>query len=246
MSLNIEVVVGEPVKLTTAGKYCDRDIVVTGNGYTEADLQAKYDAGAKAEYDRFWDALQHSNEEYIHYGYMFACRDIWTQENIEKVKHKNLKANYVSVVFSNNTSITDLSMFRFEPELDQWGKKYKKIYSNTFGSCTNLEKCMEIDFDTIGSCPNMFNNCTSLVELPVIGTLTVSGLNLQYSTKLSHDSIVGIVNALSSTASGQSVTFSKTAVNAAFETSMGTADGSTSTEWTALANTKSNWTFNLV
>lgn len=47
MSFNIEVEGGKAVKLPTAGKYCDRDILVTaaGGGYTEDDLQAKYDEG---------------------------------------------------------------------------------------------------------------------------------------------------------------------------------------------------------
>ncbi len=45
MSFHIEVSGGKTVKLPTAGKYCDRDIVVTDGGYTEADLQASYAKG---------------------------------------------------------------------------------------------------------------------------------------------------------------------------------------------------------
>jgi hypothetical protein len=66
------------------------------------------------------------------------------------------------------------------------------------------------------------------------------------SDKLTHDSIASIINTLSATTAGQSVTFSVTAVNNAFETSSGAADGSTSAEWNALVATKSNWTISLV
>lgn len=45
MSFEIEVESGKTVKLTTAGKYCDRDILVTATGYTENDLQMEYNIG---------------------------------------------------------------------------------------------------------------------------------------------------------------------------------------------------------
>lgn len=48
MTHNIEVESGKQVKLTTAGKYCDRDILVSGTGSDPADLQAKYDEGVTA------------------------------------------------------------------------------------------------------------------------------------------------------------------------------------------------------
>ena len=51
-----------------------------------------------------------------------------------------------------------------------------------------------------------------------------------------------VINALSDTASGQTLTLNITAVNKAFETAAGAADGSTSTEFAALVATKTNWT----
>lgn len=152
--------------------------------------------GQKAEYDRLWNKLQRNNEEYLYYGYAFANRDLWTQENLEMIKHKNLKANYVSVVFINNSSITDLSAFSFDLGLNEFGEKTRATYSNTFGYCSNLVKCMTIDFDTVMSCPNMFAGCSSLVDLPVTGTLSVNGFSVAESPKLSHESLIGIINAL--------------------------------------------------
>jgi hypothetical protein len=60
--------------------------------------------------------------------------------------------------------------------------------------------------------------------------------NVHWSPKLSKASIESIINALSSTTSGLTVTISKTAKEAAF----------TSAEWSALIATKSNWTISLV
>jgi len=211
------------------------------DGYSDG-FQEGYDdgfsVGEKSEYDRFWDGLQRNGEEYLYYGYAFANRDLWTQENIEKVKYKTLKANYVSVVFTGNTAITDLSMFRFELVTNSSGVQSRTTYSATFSGCTNLVKCMEINLDTVMSCPNMFNNCSALEELPVTGTLVATGLDLKSSTKLNKASITGIINALTDSILSvtPSITFSKTAVNNAF----------TDDEWTALAATKTNWTINLV
>jgi len=45
MSFLFEVAGGTTIELPTAGKYCDRNILVAGKGYTAADLTAKYDRG---------------------------------------------------------------------------------------------------------------------------------------------------------------------------------------------------------
>ncbi len=92
-----------------------------------------------------------------------------------------------------------------------------------------------------------FNNCPKLQNLVISGgVIGQNGLNLQWSVELSHDSFVSLVTALSTTTSGLSVTASLQAVNKAFETSEGAADGSTSAEWVALVATRPNWTINLI
>jgi hypothetical protein len=60
--------------------------------------------------------------------------------------------------------------------------------------------------------------------------------NVHWSPKLSKASIESIINALSSTTSGLTVTISKTAKEAVFTTE----------EWATLIATKPNWTISLV
>ena len=60
-----------------------------------------------------------------------------------------------------------------------------------------------------------------------------------YCGKLTKTSITSIVNALSPTASGKTLTLSSNAVKNAF-------GSTTAAEWTALVGTKSNWTISLV
>ena len=89
-----------------------------------------------------------------------------------------------------------------------------------------------------------FAGCYKLEHLTLAGTLSVNSLTLSDCTKLSKASITSVINALSPTTSGLSVTLSETAVNNAFAN--GDTLGMDSAEWGELIETKSNWTINLV
>ena len=78
-----------------------------------------------------------------------------------------------------------------------------------------------------------FFNCTALKHIVIEGVIG-STVSFQWCP-LTKESITSIINALSTTSSGQTVTFKKTAKEAAF-----TAD-----EWDELISTKKNWTFSL-
>ena len=162
----------------------------------KTDYDEVYEAGKKAEYDAFWDGMQKNGTEPMRYYYAFANSDIWTQERIEQVKYKHLIANYFAVAFNGNTSITDLSMFSMETNISSTGNHVTVTISSCFNGCTNLIKCMPLNFNYINAAPNAFNGCAALEELPVSGTIRVNDLNLQWSTKLSHESLMSIINAL--------------------------------------------------
>jgi hypothetical protein len=218
-----------------------------GNSYEQG-----FEDGKKAEYDAFWDNIQKNGDTFMSYRYLFANEDVWTQENIEKVKYKNLKANYSSIMFVGNTSITDLSAFSIETPHTFYGDIGKTSYSNTFGGCENLVKSPLLHLGSMGGCPNMFANCFALEELNTYydesdpnGYLTAD-LDLQYSTKLNRKSIEDLVYGLSPDTSGKTITLSRAAVDKAFETSGGLEDGADSPEWYSLIDTRSNWTFNLI
>ena len=117
--------------------------------------------------------------------------------------------------------------------------------NNMFNGCSSLTTIQQLDLTSGSYINTMFTGCTSLVNLTMTGTIKSSGFNVSPCTKLSKASITSIINVLSSTTTGKSVTLSLTAVNTAFETSSGAGDGSTSEEWTTLIATKSNWTISL-
>lgn len=107
-----------------------------------------------------------------------------------------------------------------------------------FYGCKSL-----VDAGTIYCSPSTtlgyaFANCTALQEIRIRGTIGVA-INLSYSEKLSKTSIESVINALSTTTTGITLSLSRTAVTSAF--------GSTTAEkWTNLIGTKPNWTISLV
>ncbi len=126
-----------------------------------------------------------------------------------------------------------------------------------FGNCTTLERVCtcgsggnvnNINLRVTDKCTNFNNAFTYMGNLTDIkftdDSVIARNISFAQSTKLSKESIESIINALSVSETGRTLTLSKTAVNNAFKTEGGTT-GSTSEEWLALINTKSNWTITL-
>lgn len=119
--------------------------------------------------------------------------------------------------------------------------------SGVFNRCSNLKTILgELDLSDLTNSLNFFLYCGALEYVRLKANTLPLGVSFQHSENLTADSIKSIVEGLSDTATGQTLTLSKTAVNKAFETSEGANDGSTSAEWLALIATKSNWTISLV
>lgn len=124
--------------------------------------------------------------------------------------------------------------------------------------CTNANRIGTIDclifkedgsnVFTIDSWGAPFNGCIALKNISIQGKI---GCTISFAqSPLTKASIVsdegtGILNCLSDTASGKTLTLKKTAVQKAFETSEGANDGNTSEEWLTLVASKLNWTITL-
>ena len=131
----------------------------------------------------------------------------------------------------------------------EWGDGgLKPSYANNMFSNPTLHTVLgEIDFSECVNVNSTFSSASTLINIRFkAGTLSRSIDTLSGCRVLSKESLTSIVRGLSDTASGQTLTVSRTAVNKAFETSEGANDGSESTEWTALVGEKSNWTISLV
>lgn len=110
--------------------------------------------------------------------------------------------------------------------------------ANIFNSCTQLESIDEFYPSNVSSkavFSSTFANCSALTKLIFKSEISQAGLDLHWSESLSKESIESIIDNLSTTTSGLTVTISKTAKENAF----------TDEEWASLIATKPNWTISL-
>lgn len=231
----------------------------------KADYDAVYEAGKQAQYDAFWDMYQINGSRaaymYAFAGYGWDDSTFNPKYNIDsqnsvgifmysKITDLEALLNKCGITFNISKSINYSGLFAYStvtvvPEL---------VYSaNTtyigsmFSDCKRLHTIRKITLPDgfNATMSDAFKNCTALENVVFEGVIPKK-ISLAQSTKLSKASITNIIDHLSTTASGQTVTFSKTAVNKAFETSAGAGDGSTSAEWQSLIAPKSNWTISLI
>lgn len=223
--------------------------------------------GKQAEYDAFWDSFQNYGNR-TNYNYCFAS-ECWNDKTFKPKYDINIKG--YCPYFGTDTAVTDMSkilsdcgvvlntanatdlsyMFYMAdvtklPALDL--SKATNL-SYCVYSCSSLKEIEKVIVTEKQTFPNSFLRSASLerviFEGTIASTITLTGCKL-----LSKESVESIISCLSETATGKTLTLSLTAVNNAFETSSGAADGSTSEEWINLITPKSNsynglWTITL-
>ncbi|MBQ8249969.1 MAG: hypothetical protein IJY93_08880 [Clostridia bacterium] len=219
------------------------------------------ETGAQTEYDRFWNefqdygertdytfAFRHWSADYIRPKYKVENISLQAQQMFQFAKIKKLEAEHFDLAGADKLSGTVYGMFNACKQLEEIEDVGIPAtnYSATWYNCTALRKIAIIRCVAGKAFNAAFQNCEALEDVTFTGEMSMNGLDLRYSTKLNRASIESVINVLSSSTSGRSVTLSEAAVNTAFETSAGATDESTSPEWAALIATKSNWTISLI
>jgi hypothetical protein len=228
-------------------------------------FEAGEKAGAKSEYNDFWKQYQ-SNGVVYGTAYMFAFGG-WNDTNF-KPKYSmsgftnagnmfntcgvtDLKAALerqgVTFDFSKVTNLANAFAYSKLTVIPTVNAKSAVNLSSAFAYSNKIHTIEKLILKDDGSqtFPSTFLNCSSLANIVLEGVIG-QDINFKQSTKLTKDSINNIMSCLSTTSSGKTLTLSLTAVNNAFETTEGAADGSASSEWAALKATKSNWTVSLI
>ena len=227
-----------------------------------------YEKGKKDEYDKFWDSFQNYGKRKNYQG-GFAGKgwndttfkpkyDIIPAENIgsmfQETEITDLEAtlNNINVSFNTSKATTLKQLFYFSylltsvPEIDSRGSTSGDAFNLTFGSCRKLKTIRKLILKEDGSqsFSSTFNKCDELENIVIEGVIGKNGFNVSACTKLSGASIVSIIEALSTTTSGLTVTLSQTAVdNMAFPI---VGNKGTYNSWTGLEQSRTNWTISLV
>lgn len=189
--------------------------------------------GKKAEYDRFWDAFQENGSK-KGYLYAFSGRG-WSDDTF--------KPKYPLTGITNGNSMFAYSGVKnidCEIEIAVTGDSVRSMFASAWVERIKLLKVNE-SLSYTGS----FSDCSKLQDIRIGGVI---GKTVSFSASpLNFDSIISIIEHLSSTSTGQKLTLKKSAVDTAFETSKGAADGSTNPDscWVSVLTWKPNWTITL-
>lgn len=230
----------------------------------EVDYHKSY--GMQTEYDRFWDAYQ-ENGNRTNYKYAFAG-PAWSKETF-KPKYDLVPVAGNNMFYSSNiggdfvelldnlgikldlSKVTGLSAtfgYSYFTHLGIIDTSSSTTCYQMFVGCPYLVTIDKLILRTDGiqSFSNCFSECKSLENIIFEGVIGQNTFSMQWCTKLSKKSIISAINALSTKTTGYAAPFSLVAVNTAFETSEGAADGSSSEEWETLVATKPNWIISLI
>lgn len=219
-----------------------------GGDTTEAYEQGVAD-GKKAEHDAFWgDYLNKGNARQYLYSFAGRC---WN-DKIFKPKY-NIVCAYSCLGMFAYSVITDLAKTLNDCGiiLDTSGASNLEsafAYAVTktiptvnaansfsingiFENCSNLESIEKFTVAETQGFTRAFTGCGKLKDIVFDGVIGNS-IDMHWSTLLTRSSIESVINHLSGTATGKTLTLSKTAEESAFDN----AD-----EWDALVATKMNW-----
>lgn len=249
-------------KLTTIA---DNQQKVYDTGYEKGN-QTGYDAGRNDEWSDFWDSFQDYGKRTRYLGAFsgwttdafrpkyditfpgvrsdLEAHNLFAASKITGSLTEILDKYGVKIDFSNLTNIHEIFSNCSFSEITLYAPKAKSGYG-PFGWSQKLET-LTVTLSDDFAWEAFIQEAQKLTNFTLNSKITKKGFNVQWSPKLSKESIISIINALSDTTTALTVTLSKTAVNNAFETAKGNADGSTSEEWAALIATKQNWTISLV
>lgn len=216
--------------------------------------------GKQAEYDAFWNAITNNNARKV-------CSNMFYESNVTLLggfaPPYQLKPTYAVNMFYTSYGIkriekkhidfSDCNSINYAFYLCYDLEEIEEIYipnSNiyAFAGCKKLKEIGTMiinDGARFDVSNHPFFNCIELQTIETIVGNIINSVNFQWCP-LNKASIKNVVNALSATASGQTLTLKLTAVQKAFETSSGANNGNTSEEWLALVESKSNWTITLV
>lgn len=212
------VLFGEDKQLTSATGWLNasKRIVSVGTGVSMFDQG--FEQGKQAEYDRFWDAYQENGNRQDYTG-AFSGNG-WTRKTLNpKYDIVPLTATHIfsrgsfggdlqyhlesigkKLDFSQATTLVEIVYYTSVTRLGVIDARSVSSLASTFAYA--LDALTTIDLlilkddgsQTFGN--NSFINCRGLINMIIQGVIGKNGLNLQWSTKLSHDSLMSIINAL--------------------------------------------------
>jgi hypothetical protein len=207
---DIEIVPNLQEKVAT-----ESGIVTADDGYVamkSVDTTGVFEAGKKSEYDAFWDAFQNKGTR-DHYGYSFAglgwsyknyypkysmipkyATSMFEQSRVDDVYSRLDEKNLV-LDFSECIQIANVFYAAYTEHLRRIDVRKAEDLGNLF-SYSRIVTIEALVVDESASYRTCFVSSKELTNLTIEGTIGKNGFNVQWSTLLTHDSLMSIINAL--------------------------------------------------
>ena len=185
---------------------------------TPGGVEEIFEAGRQAEYDRFWDAYQ-ANGTRASYNYGFrewqpsffepkydivpttAIGTFYAMFNREANGYSlKVALNDAGVALDTSKATSLSSLFGYSnvtevPAIDTASlPKLDRIFEGS-RQLKTIDKLV-LKEDGSQTFVNVFVNCVALENLVIEGVIGQNDFNVQWSTKLTHDSLMSILNAL--------------------------------------------------
>lgn len=234
-------------------------------------IQYGIDYGTETERTNFWDNF-FSGTLKNKYGRSLFAGGGWNEktftpifpEGVTQITNSERMFEYFNRDLGYHTNLIDLSELCERLDFSK-AKKTTYMFHNARAKNITVDLSSSTSLSQAFNCGNggEFENlkikvselCTSYssafsymyyIENLIFldGSVIAENISFEKSTKLTKESIISIVNALSTTSSGKTLTLSKTAVNTAFNIDIDNVDTyPEGSEWYELRNSKNNWTF---
>lgn len=216
MSVNEKMTaIANAIRSKTGGtEKLDLDKIATG-------VNDVYEAGKKDEYDRFWDAYQKNgtrrsyanafNGNGFDFSNFYPKYDIvptsanqlfyaWQtagEGQTETSLKKRLEECGVRLDISQVTSGAQMFQYGYcLTELPTIDVSSWTSGNQVFEECRALVTIEKLIVTETVTMTRWFHSCSALENILFEGTIGTNGLNLSYSKKLTHDSLMSVINAL--------------------------------------------------
>ena len=179
----------------------------------QQDVAEAFEAGKKSEYDLFWDVYQSNygidNPEMFgkRTNYAHAFSGYGWDDTTYKPKYPIIPTNaeymfafsrisYADIDFSRCTNVNDILSYAYG----------MLVFTIDVSNCKNttIARCfrhsalhtLDLTTDETIAYNGIFTSTTKLTNLTITGTIGQNGFNVKDCTKLTHDSLMSIINAL--------------------------------------------------
>lgn len=209
------------------------------------------DVGGKSWYDELWDDIQdYGNRTNYTSGFRdwmsttitpkYLIRTVGLYEmfsNCNKLETlPELKCANENGVFNSCYTAFQMCLKLKTIDIDVMnGNTSSSAWSSAFRYCQELVHIKKLGVLESQVFNKTFEYCHKLESMIVEGTIGQNGFDIHWSTKLSADSLKSIINALSTTTTGLTITLPKTA-EANYEAVYGAGS------WETLTASRNNWT----